>query len=116
MPPPTLFLAVAVFLMRIGSVFPIQRDEVNRLISPDFYKIFPWVISFSRYLEAPQIARPYTIAYLTHTPALLSSHSVYSIFVPGRVKNFLFSTPSRPVLRPTQLPIQWVPRGLLPCG
>jgi hypothetical protein len=28
---------------------------------------------------------------------------------PGRVKNFVFSTSSRPALGPTQLPIQWVP-------
>jgi hypothetical protein len=28
---------------------------------------------------------------------------------PGRVKNFLFSTQSRPALRSTQPPIQWVP-------
>jgi hypothetical protein len=34
---------------------------------------------------------------------------------PGRAKNFLFSTSSRPALGPTQLPIQWV-RGLLPQG
>jgi hypothetical protein len=33
---------------------------------------------------------------------------------PGRVKNFLFSTSSRPDLGPTQLPIQWVPRALSP--
>jgi hypothetical protein len=31
---------------------------------------------------------------------------------PGRVKNFLFSTSFRPVLGPTQPPIQWVPRAL----
>jgi hypothetical protein len=30
---------------------------------------------------------------------------------PGKVKNFLISTSSRPVLRPTQPPIQWVPCG-----
>jgi hypothetical protein len=28
------------------------------------------------------------------------------------VKNLLFSTSSRPVLRPTQPPIQWVPAAL----
>jgi hypothetical protein len=32
----------------------------------------------------------------------------------GRVKNFLFSTSSRPVLESTQPPIQWVSRALLP--
>jgi hypothetical protein len=32
----------------------------------------------------------------------------------GRGKNFLFSMSSRPVLRPTQLPIQWVPGALYP--
>jgi hypothetical protein len=32
---------------------------------------------------------------------------------PGKVKNFLFST-SRPVLGPTQPPIQWVPGALSP--
>jgi hypothetical protein len=31
---------------------------------------------------------------------------------PGRVKNFLFSTSSRPALRFTQPPIQWVPGAL----
>jgi hypothetical protein len=31
---------------------------------------------------------------------------------PGKVKNFLFSTSSRPALRPTQLPIQLVPETL----
>jgi hypothetical protein len=31
---------------------------------------------------------------------------------PGRVKNFLFSTASRPTLEPTQPPVQWVPRSL----
>jgi hypothetical protein len=31
---------------------------------------------------------------------------------PSRVKNFLFSTSSRPVLRPNQPPIQWVPGAL----
>jgi hypothetical protein len=35
---------------------------------------------------------------------------------PGRVKNFLFSTSSRPVLGPTQPPIQWVPGALSPGG
>jgi hypothetical protein len=29
--------------------------------------------------------------------------------ITGKGKMFLFSTASRPVLRPTQLPIQWVP-------
>jgi hypothetical protein len=33
---------------------------------------------------------------------------------PGRAKNFLFSTSSRPVLRPTQPPIQWVMRDVSP--
>jgi hypothetical protein len=32
---------------------------------------------------------------------------------PGRIKNFLFSTSSRPALGSTQPPIQWVP-GFLP--
>jgi hypothetical protein len=105
MSPPTLFSAVAGFLVHIVSVFPIKGDEVSRLVSPDFYNIFPWVISFSQYLEASQIPGPYTIPYLAYTPALLWSHSVYSVFVPVRVKNFLFSTPSRPALRPTQLPV-----------
>jgi hypothetical protein len=31
---------------------------------------------------------------------------------PGRVKNFLFSTSSRQLLGPNQLPIQWVPGAL----
>jgi hypothetical protein len=31
---------------------------------------------------------------------------------PGRLKNFLFSTSSRPALRPTQPPIQCVPEAL----
>jgi hypothetical protein len=96
MPPPILFSAVAIFLVRIASVFPIQEDEVSRWISPDFYKIFPWAISFSRYQEAPQIARPYTVAYLGYTLELLWSYSVYCVFVLGRVKYFLLSTSSRP--------------------
>jgi hypothetical protein len=33
---------------------------------------------------------------------------------PGRVKNFLFSKSSRPVLGSTLPPIQWVPRTLFP--
>jgi hypothetical protein len=33
---------------------------------------------------------------------------------PGRGKNFLFSTSFRPVLGPTQPPIQWVPWALSP--
>jgi hypothetical protein len=33
---------------------------------------------------------------------------------PGRVKNCFFSTLSRPVLGPTQPPIQWVPGALSP--
>jgi hypothetical protein len=33
---------------------------------------------------------------------------------PGRVKNFLFSKSSRPALRSTQPPIQWVPGALSP--
>jgi hypothetical protein len=35
---------------------------------------------------------------------------------PGRVKNFLFSTTSRPALWPTQPPNQWVPAVLSPGG
>jgi hypothetical protein len=31
---------------------------------------------------------------------------------PGSVKNFLFSTESRSVLGPTELPIKWVPGAL----
>jgi hypothetical protein len=34
---------------------------------------------------------------------------------PGRVKNFIFSTSSRPVMGATQPPIQWVP-GCLSLG
>jgi hypothetical protein len=33
---------------------------------------------------------------------------------PGRVKNFLFSTSSRPALGPIQPPIQWAPGALSP--
>jgi hypothetical protein len=33
---------------------------------------------------------------------------------PGRVKNFIFSTSSRPAQGSTQLPIQWVQGGLSP--
>jgi hypothetical protein len=33
---------------------------------------------------------------------------------PCRAKNFLFSTASRPALRPTQSPIQWVPEAVSP--
>jgi hypothetical protein len=33
---------------------------------------------------------------------------------PGSVKNFLFSTSSRPTLGPTQPPIQWVSEALSP--
>jgi hypothetical protein len=33
---------------------------------------------------------------------------------PGKVKNFLFSTSSRPTLGPTQPPIQWVLGALSP--
>jgi hypothetical protein len=33
---------------------------------------------------------------------------------PSRVKNFLISTSSRPVLRPTEPPTQWVPGALSP--
>jgi hypothetical protein len=33
---------------------------------------------------------------------------------PDRVKNFLFFTSSRPALRPTYFPMQWVPRFLSP--
>jgi hypothetical protein len=33
---------------------------------------------------------------------------------PGRGKNFLISTSSRPVLGPTEPPIQWVPRVMRP--
>jgi hypothetical protein len=33
---------------------------------------------------------------------------------PGRVKNFLFSTSSKPALGSTQPPIQWVPGSLSP--
>jgi hypothetical protein len=35
---------------------------------------------------------------------------------PRRVKNFLFSTSSRPGLGPTQPPLQWLPGGSLPGG
>jgi hypothetical protein len=35
---------------------------------------------------------------------------------PGRVKNLFISTSSRPVLGPTQPPIQWVPGALSPGG
>jgi hypothetical protein len=35
-------------------------------------------------------------------------------WIPGRGKIFLFSTASRPVLGPTQPPIQWVPGTLSP--
>jgi hypothetical protein len=36
----------------------------------------------------------------------------YGSSSPGRIKNFLFSTSSRPALKPTQPPIQWVPEAL----
>jgi hypothetical protein len=36
--------------------------------------------------------------------------------IPGRIKNFLFSTTSTPALGPTQLPIQWVPGVFFPGG
>jgi hypothetical protein len=35
-------------------------------------------------------------------------------FESGRVKNFLFSTSSRPALGSTQPPTQWVPGALFP--
>jgi hypothetical protein len=33
---------------------------------------------------------------------------------PGRVKNFIFSASTRPVLRPAQPSVQWAPRALSP--
>jgi hypothetical protein len=47
-----------------------------------------------------------------------SDDSLYFAWVrsssPGRVKNFLFSTSSRPALGFTQPPIQWAPGALSP--
>jgi hypothetical protein len=47
-------------------------------------------------------------------PSTVSRDSVVGIASPNRVKNFLFSKSSRPALRSTQPPIQWVPGALSP--
>jgi hypothetical protein len=69
---------------------------------------------------------PSTICMSTNSIKQLGQHSRYSNWLrlddrgvgvpsPGRVKNFLFSTSSRPALGPTQPPIEWVP-GVLSQG
>jgi hypothetical protein len=57
----------------------------------------------------------YVLAVSQDSDWLRTGRTMHRGSSPGRVKNFLFSTSSRPALRPTQPPIQCVP-GFLPRG
>jgi hypothetical protein len=58
----------------------------------------------------------FNIFWLRHTTRFYypGPHCIYGVPSPGRVKNFVFSTSSRPALGATQPPIQWVPCALSP--
>jgi hypothetical protein len=74
-------------------------------------------------LEPPLVICQADKALVTSKPWESGWHSQYSDWLlagqprgqsssPGRIKNFLFFTSSRPALGPTQPPIQWVPGAL----
>jgi hypothetical protein len=79
-----------------------MSKATRRITERYFYNIF---INKSTY--PPRRSQDSAVGISTGRPRSCSSS-------PGRVKNFLFSTPSRPALGPTQSPIQWVSWALSP--
>jgi hypothetical protein len=79
------------------------------------------VIWFNRFSSRVKMIPPplrischITVTSLLFTLFSISSSSKGWSSIPSRIKNSLFSTLSRPVLRPTQPPIQWVLGALSP--
>jgi hypothetical protein len=102
---------VAQELWRVSGMTALMDFMDQSLItvsSQEWYFMFswPWLCDMALCSK---------IFNVSHNPKLRAGRPRDRSSNPGRVRNFLFSKSSRPVLRSTEPPIQWVP-GALPPG
>jgi hypothetical protein len=100
----------------IGIIPEFGHDRF--LPNPSHFNHSPIILPTSRYSQRSTIStkkkKNENIATSRYSDWLRAGRPRGRSSNPGRVKNFLLSTSSRPVRGPTQPPIQWVPGAISP--
>jgi hypothetical protein len=96
-----------------------HRPNLRRSQEAKFSLIFSMLLDYRKYasscnLQSESMSRNMRFCRLRYSNWLSAGRARRSSSSPGRVKNFLFSTSSRPALGSTQPPIQWAPGTLSP--
>jgi hypothetical protein len=92
----------------INRILFLIKSYLNSDMNPSSVCYCSWIFKIKIFFKSPITYNYYTCRYSDGLPAERPRGRSLS---PGKGKDFLFSTSSRPVLGPTQPPIQWVTGG-----